>query len=76
MNPYTKAASFVVRLVAFAFILFGALPLGANYFASRQHHPSGGMIWLFLEILSLLFGLVLLFKSGAIAKKLTEDFEE
>lgn len=76
MNPYTKAASFVIRLIAFALILFGALPLGANYFASRQHKPSAGIFWISLEIFSLLAGLVLLFKSGALAKKLTEDFEE
>ncbi len=76
MNPYTKAATFVVRLVAFAFILFGALPLGAEYFARRQHKPISGTLWLFLEIFSLLLGFVLLFKSSAIAKKLTEDFEE
>ncbi len=76
MNPYTKAASFVIRLIAFGFILFGALPLGANYFAHRQHKPSAGIFWIALEILSLLLGLVLLFKSGALAKKLTEDLEE
>ncbi|MEO6036371.1 MAG: hypothetical protein ABIQ35_14045 [Verrucomicrobiota bacterium] len=76
MNPYTKAASFVTRLVAFGFILFGALPLGAEYYARREHKPSGGTLWLFLEIFSLLLGFVLLFKSGAIARKLTEDFEE
>ena len=76
MNPYTKAALFITRLVAFGFILFGALPLGADYFARRQNKPSGGTIWLFLEIVSLLLGLVLLFKSDAIAKKLTEEFDE
>ena len=76
MNPYTKAALFVIHLVAFAFILFGALPLGADYFARRQQKPSGSAIWLFLEIFSLLLGFVLLFKGGAIAKKLTEGFEE
>ena len=76
MNPYKKAALFIIRLVAFAFILFGSLQLGAEYFARRQHKPSGSMIWLFLEIFSLLLGFVLLFKSGAIAKKLTEDFDE
>ena len=76
MNPYTKAALFITRLVAFGFILFGALPLGADYLARRQNKPSGSTLWLFLEILSLLVGFVLLFKSGAIAKKLTEDFEE
>lgn len=76
MNPYTKAATFVIRLVAFAFILFGALPLGADYFAHRQNKPIGSTLWLFLEIFSLLLGIVLLFKGGAIAKKLTEDFEE
>ena len=42
MNPYTKAALFIIRLVAFAFVLFGALPLGADYFARRQGKPSGG----------------------------------
>ncbi|MEO7297261.1 MAG: hypothetical protein ABI042_01645 [Verrucomicrobiota bacterium] len=76
MNPYTKAALFIIRLVAFAFVLFGALPLGADYFARRQNKPIGSTLWLFLEIFSLLLGFVLLFKSGAIAKKLTEDFEE
>lgn len=76
MNPYTKAAIFVIRLVAFAFVLFGALPLGANYFTRGQTTQSGSMIWIFLEIFSLLLGFVLLFKSRDIAKKLTEDFDE
>lgn len=76
MNPYTKAALFIIRLVAFAFILFGALALGADYFASRQNTPNPGKIWLFLKIFFLVLGFVLLFKSGAIAKKLTEDFDE
>lgn len=76
MNPYTKAATFVIRLVAFAFILFGALQLGADYFATRQHKPTGSATWLFLEMFSLFLGFVLLFKSGAIARKLTEDFDE
>jgi len=76
MNPYTKAALFITRLVAFGFILFGALPLGTDYLSRRQGNPSGSALWLFLEILSLLIGFVLLLKSGAIAKKLTEDFEE
>ena len=76
MNPYTKAALFIIRLVAFAFILFGILPLGADYFARRQGEAGAGTLWLFLEIFSLLLGFVLLFKSREIAKKLTEDFEE
>ena len=76
MNPYTKAALFIIRLIAFAFILFGALPLSADYFARRHNKPSGSTLWLFLEIFSLLLGFVLLFKSGAIAKKLTKDFDE
>ena len=76
MNPYTKAALFVIRLVACAFVLFGALALGADYFARRQNKPAAGTFWLFLEIFSVLLGFVLLFKSREIAKKLTEDFEE
>lgn len=76
MNPYTKAALFVIRLVAFAFVLFGALPLGADYFARRQHKPASGTLWLFLEIFSVLLGIVLLIKSRELAKKVTEDFED
>ena len=76
MNPYTKAALFIIRLIAFSFILFGLLPLGADYFARRQNKPTGSTLWFMLEILSLLLGIVLLFKSGAIAKKLTEEFDE
>ena len=76
MNPYVKAVRFVVRMIAFAFILFGALPLGAEYLARGRNHQSTGKLWILLEILSLLLGLVLLFTGGAIAKKLTEDFEE
>ena len=51
MNPYTKAALFIIRLIAFGFILFGALPLSADYFARRRHKPSGSALWLFLEVL-------------------------
>lgn len=76
MNPYPRAAAFVLRLVAFGLILFGALPLGMNYFAARQQKPTSGVLWMALEILSLLAGIVLLFTSGAVAKKLTEDLEE
>ena len=76
MNPYTKAALFLIRLVAFAFILFGGLELGAEYFAHRQNKTGSNAVWLFLEIFSLLIGLVLLFKSKSIARKLTEDFED
>ncbi len=76
MNPYRKAAAFLIQLVACAFVLFGALPLGMNYFAHRQHKPVSGIGWLVFEVISLLVGLVLLLKSGSIARKLTEDFEE
>lgn len=76
MNPYTRAATFVIRLVALAFFLLGALPLSADYFARRQGKPTSGTGWLLLEIVSLLIGFVLLFKSHKIAKKLTEDFDE
>ena len=76
MNPYTKAVRFIVRMIAFAFILFGALPLGADYLARGRNNPGSGKLWVLLEVLSLVLGLILLFTSSAIAKKLTEDFEE
>lgn len=77
MNPYTRAALFLIRLIAFGFILTGALLLGAYFFSLKAgKHPEGGIISLSLKTLPLLVGLVLLFKSYAIARKLTEDFDE
>jgi hypothetical protein len=77
MNPYRKAALLLIRMVAFAFILVGLLLLSSYvFYAVGQKKPEGGIIWILLKAIPVLIGLVLLLKSGAIARKLTEDFDE
>jgi hypothetical protein len=77
MNPYTKAARFLIRMVAFGFILFGVLLLSSYVFYFAGHKkPDEGVLWMILKSLPVIFGLVLLLKSHAIARKLTEDFDE
>jgi hypothetical protein len=77
MNPYTKAALFLIRMIAFGCILCSLLLLASYVFYLRaEKKPDDGVISLILKTLPLLVGFVLLCKSGAIAKKLTEQFDE
>jgi len=77
MNPYTKAALFVIRMIAFGCILCSLLLLASYvFYLKTEKRPDVGTLSIILKSLPLLFGFVLLFKSSAIAKKLTEDFDE
>lgn len=77
MNPYTKAALFLIRLIAFGCILCSLLLLASYaFYLNADKKPDDGMFSLALKTLPLLIGFVLLLKSSAIAKKLTEDFED
>ncbi len=74
MNPYTKGALFVIRLIAFGLIVLSAVYLGSYLFYWMAHKKIADGIFLrFLKSLPLIFGLVLLLKARAIAEKLTED---
>jgi len=77
MNPYTKAALFLIRLVAFGFILFSLLQLSTYlFYFFGEKKPAGSALSILLKTLPLVIGLVLLLKSYKIARKLTEDFDE
>jgi hypothetical protein len=76
MNPYTKAALFLIRLIAFGCIMTSLLLLGSYVFYLKgDRHPEGGVLSLIVKTLPLIIGAVLLVKSYAIAKKLTQDFD-
>jgi hypothetical protein len=76
MNPYTKAAVFLIRLIAFGCILCSLLLLGSNLFLLMTGKKSeDGMLSMALKSLPFIVGLLLLIKSYAIARKLTEDFD-
>ena len=77
MNPYRKAALLLIRLVAFGFVMFGGLQAGLYFLMQKSGRKiEDGAVLMALKTLPLLIGLVLLIKSYAIAKRLTEDFEE
>jgi hypothetical protein len=76
MNPYFKAALFLIRLVAAGFAVVGITLLCSDVVLLLSHKPvsSGGS--LALKGLPILIGLVLFVKSYALAKRLTKEFEE
>jgi hypothetical protein len=76
MNPYFKAALFLIRLIAAGFAIFGITLLCSDVFLMLSHKPISGPGTLALKLLPLLIGLVLFLKSYALAKRLTRDFEE
>ena len=76
MNPYYKAALFLIRLIAAGFAIFGITLLCSDLFLMLSHKPVSGPGTLALKALPILIGLVLFLKSYALAKHLTKDFEE
>ena len=77
MSPYRRAALLFIRLLAFGLMLFSALYLGAYFFALRTgKEPDESILLMSLKTVPLLIGFVLLVKSSAIARRLTEDLEE
>ncbi len=77
MSPYRKAALLLVRLTSFGLMLVGGLQLGAHLLLVRAGKtPPDSNLMIAFKSLPLLIGLILLFKGSAIARKLTEDFEE
>jgi len=76
MNPYFKAALFLIRLIAAGFAIFGITLLCGDVFLMLSHKPVSSTGTLALKALPIVIGLVLFLKSYALAKHLTKDFEE
>ncbi|EEF60908.1 hypothetical protein [Pedosphaera parvula] len=76
MNPYNRIALTVIRLVAAGCLLISIMNLGLYYLKSQKDRVpmhAGRFLWLAIP---LVIGIVLLVKSTAIARRLTEDFDE
>ena len=76
MNPYVKGAAMLVRLVALGLIILGGLNTWLEFMRERfgKGEVSPGRCALY-GLLGLA-GLVLLARSGAIARRLTRSFDE
>ena len=72
-DPYTRAATLLVRLVAFAFVLFSALYLLYTWYDRK----GSGLLPLkyFMGGFFLIIGFVMLVKSNAIARSITQDHD-
>jgi hypothetical protein len=76
MNPYRKGVTAVIQLVALVLASFGALSTWLEFVRQRAGKvpPRLGFVVLFAALT--VAGLVLLFGSGALGKRLTGDFDE
>ena len=74
MNPYARAAQFLVRLAGSGFVAISAILLLCNIAAvSVIEHPPEGPLAIGLEVLCLAAGCAILWKSKAIARRLAGD---
>jgi hypothetical protein len=75
-NPYTKAVRSVIRLIAACFIILSVLMCSADILFSRlENPPEHPTVVLVLKALPSVLGMVLYWKSEAIAKRLTQDLD-
>lgn len=75
MNPYCKAALFLIRVIACGIIILSVVYLGLDFLVEKTgKHANSELV--FFKIFCGFIGLVLLFTSNTIARKLTRDFDE
>ena len=76
MNPYAKGVAMLLRLVALGMIVFGGLNAGLEFMRERLGKGEASVSRCLMYGLLGLMGLVLLFGSGALARRLTRDLDE
>ena len=76
MNPYRKAATFVIRMAALGLIIVPLIALGLDFFAAKTKHAPPTKLSVILKSASVFTGFVLFFGSSIIARKLTQDLDE
>ena len=75
VSPYTRAALFLIRLIAAGFVICSLCLCSSDLFLWLSHHPPHRLGWLVLKGVPLLIGLAIFWKSEDIAKQLTKDLD-
>ncbi len=75
MSPYTRAALFAIRLIAFGLVILGLCLYSTDLFLLLSHRPPRPGAALALKGLPVLAGLILYWKSHDIARELTKDLD-
>jgi hypothetical protein len=75
VTPYAKAALFVVRLIATAFIICSLCLYSSDLYLWLSQHPPQNIGALALKAIPMGIGVALFWKSHDIAKQLTKDLD-
>jgi hypothetical protein len=76
MNPYTRAAQFVIRLVGFGFVIVSVILLSSDLLLALSGRATGRPATLVLEAIPFLVGSAIIWKSTAMAARLTRDLDD
>lgn len=76
LNPYAKAARFVLRLVGFGLMLISFTLLATDLFLLLAERKTGGPWSWVIKSLPFVAGLVIFWISGSLARRLTRQFDE
>lgn len=77
MNPYRRAALFLIRLTAIGLVLISLVLLSRYVLGWMAHQEvSTSAAITVLQVVCLVGGMILLIKSDSLAGRLTEDLEE
>jgi hypothetical protein len=74
-SPYIKAALFLIRLIATAFLLCGLFLYYDDLYLWLSGKPPHPILVLALKAVPMLVGLAVFWKSRAIAERLTRDLD-
>lgn len=76
MSADTKVVRSILRLVAFGCIIVAGALLAGDLFLVLSKNAKGRNLALGMEMVGILAGLVLMFKSSSIARRFTQDYYE
>jgi hypothetical protein len=75
VSPYTKAALFVIRLIAFSLVIVSLCLYSTDLFLLLSHRPTRPGGALALKGLPFVAGLIVFWKSYDLARQLTKDLD-
>jgi hypothetical protein len=75
VSPYTKAALFVIRLIAFGLIMLSLCLYSTDLYLLLAHRPPRPGAVLAVKGLPFVAGLMVYWKSHGMARQLTKDLD-
>jgi small-conductance mechanosensitive channel len=77
VNPYCRAALFLIRLVAIGLVVTGLMLLAGDVVNWMARSPVATRTWVVpLEVLLMIIGALLLLRSRKLAHRFTEQFDD